>query len=179
MSLLPHSFRGDVATSKILIICASFHHGNTRRIAEAMANEIGATILLPDEVGPAQLDDYDLVGWGSGIYFGMHAESLRRLAASLPPKPRQVFIFSTAGLPFLRSWFHAGLRGTLQGRGCTVLGEFSCRGWDTVGPLAWFGGIDRNHPNEKDLQRARSFASSLAACANSPQNFARGHRVTF
>jgi flavodoxin len=150
-----------VAASKTLIICVSFHHGNTRRIAEVMANEIGATILTPDEVSPEQLDDYDLIGWGSGIYFGTHAESLRRLATSLPSKPRQAFIFSTAGLPFLRSWFHSNLRGTLLARGCTVLGEFSCRGWDTVGPLAWFGGIDRSHPNEKDLERARSFAHFL------------------
>lgn len=158
------------AAAKTLIICVSFHHGNTRRVAEAMANELGATILTPDEVSLELLDDYDLVGWGSGIYFGTHAESLRRLAASLPSKLRQTFIFSTAGLPFLRSWFHSSLRGTLLARGCTVLGEFSCRGWDTVGPLAWFGGIDRNHPNEKDLQRARTFASSLAVSAIQPQS---------
>lgn len=150
-----------MVTSRTLIICVSFHHGNTRRVAEAMANKVGATILTPDEVRPDQLDDYDLVGWGSGIYFGTHAESLRRLAADLPCQQRQTFIFSTAGLPFLRPWFHSGLRATLIARGCAVLGEFSCRGWDTVGPLAWIGGIDRNHPNEKDLQRARSFAHSL------------------
>jgi flavodoxin len=152
----------EFAAFKTLIICVSFHHGNTRRIAEAMAEEMGATILTPDEVRPNQLDNYDLIGWGSGIYFGTHAESLQRFATTLPRQPRQTFIFSTAGLPFLRSWFHSSLRTTLQSRGCTVVGEFSCRGWDTVGPLAWFGGIDRNHPNEKDLQRARAFASSLA-----------------
>ena len=55
----------ESAGAKTLIVCVSIHHGNTRRVAEAMANEIGATILTPDEVGPEQLDDYDLVGWGA------------------------------------------------------------------------------------------------------------------
>ena len=151
-----------MATGKTLIICDSVHHGNTRRIAEAMAEEMGATVLTLEEVHPEQLEDYDLVGWGSGIYFARHADSLHLLAKNLPLQPRQVFIFSTAGLPFLRSWFHSRLGATLRSRKCTVVGEFSCRGWDTVGPLAWFGGINRHHPNDKDLERARSFARSLA-----------------
>ena len=151
-----------MASGKILLICFSAHHGNTRRVADTMAEEIGATVLTPEQVAPAQLDDYSLVGWGSGIYFSRHSDALIRLAKSLPTQPRNTFIFSTAGLPFLRWWFHSSLRSTLKSRGCTVAGEFSCRGWDTVGPLAWIGGIDRNHPNEKDMKRARSFVRSLA-----------------
>jgi flavodoxin len=148
-------------TGKTLLICFSAHHKNTQRVAEAMAEEIGATILAPAEVQPELLEDYDLIGWGSGIYFSRHADSLLQLAKNLSQKPRNAFIFSTAGLPFLRWWFHTSLRNALRSRGCTVMGEFSCPGWDTVGPLSWIGGIDRNHPNETDLQRARSFARSL------------------
>lgn len=147
-----------IVTGKTLILCVSMHHGNTRRIAEAVAEETGATIVTPDEFHPEQLDGYDLVGWGSGIYFGRHAESLRRLARALPRHPRKTFIFSTAGLP----WFHASLRRILQLRGCTVVGEFSCRGWDTVGPLSWLGGIGRTHPDEADLRRACSFAAEVS-----------------
>jgi flavodoxin len=150
-----------MSASSTLIVCFSAHHGNTRRVADAMAEEMGAAILTPEQVRPEQLDDYELVGWGSGIYFSRHADSLIRLARSLPPKPRATFIFSTAGLPFLRWWFHSNLRSTLKSRGCAVMAEFSCRGWDTVGPLAWIGGIDRNHPNERDLQKARAFARTL------------------
>jgi flavodoxin len=152
-----------MTTSKALIICDSRHHGNTRRIADAMAEAIGATILAPDQVQPETLNDFDLVGWGSGIYFGRHAQSLCQLARRLPHQPRKTFIFSTAGLPLLQAWFHASLRNALRSRGCTVLGEFSCRGWDTVGPLSWFGGIDRNHPNADDLRRGSSFAQDMVA----------------
>ena len=151
-----------MASGRVLIICFSSHHGNTRRVADAMAMELGATILAPEKVHVEQLEEYDLVGWGSGIYFGRHAASLIQLAKSLPQQPRNTFIFSTAGLPVLRWWFHSSLRRALQSRGCKVVGEFNCAGWDTVGPLAWFGGIERKHPNEKDLQRARAFARSLA-----------------
>ncbi|MCE9526058.1 MAG: flavodoxin family protein [Planctomycetales bacterium] len=157
-----------MASGKTLIICFSAHHGNTRRIAEAIAEVSDATVVTPEEVQPEQLQDYDLVGWGSGIYFGRHADSLSRLARSLPQQPRKAFLFSTAGLPFLRWWFHSSLKATLKSRGCEIIGEFSCRGWDTVGPLAWIGGIDRNHPNERDLQRARSFAKSLVNRSKSP-----------
>ena len=150
-----------MADLKTLVICSSVHHGNTRRIAEAMAEVLGAEVLPPEEVAPERLDEYDLLGWGSGIYFSRHADGLCKLASQLTQRPRKAFVFSTAGLPLFRFWFHGSLRRTLKGRGCTIVGEFSCGGWDTVGPLAWFGGIDRNHPNEADLQRARTFAKSL------------------
>jgi len=41
------------------------------------------------------------------------------------------------------------------------VGEFSCRGWDTNGWLEKIGGINKGHPNEKDLERARRFAERL------------------
>lgn len=157
-----------------LIILVSWHHGNTRRVAEAMAEVLAARIVTPEEVRPEQLDDYELIGWGSGIYFGSHATSLRQLAGTLSTRSRSAFLFSTAGLPCLRSWFHAALRQQLRDRGCRILGEFSCRGWDTVGPLAWFGGIDRRHPDEKDLERARDFARSLTATGDFGSESARG-----
>ena len=40
---------------------------------------------------------------------------------------------------------------------CPVLGEFSCRGYDTFGPFKLVGGIAKGHPNARDLERARKF----------------------
>jgi flavodoxin len=46
-------------------------------------------------------------------------------------------------------------------RGFSITGEFSCKGWDTVGPLKLFGGINKGRPNEDDLEEARVFARGL------------------
>ncbi len=146
---------------RVAIVCASIHHGNTNKLASVFAEELDAELLTVEEARGRSLSDYDLVGLGSGIYFGRHHQSLRLLVNSWDTPPRTVFLFSTAGLPFLRLAQHASLRRKLRKRGCRVISEFCCRGWDTVGPLWLFGGINRRHPDTRDLERARQFAQRL------------------
>ena len=38
-----------------------------------------------------------------------------------------------------------------------VLGEFSCKGYDTFGPFRLVGGIAKGHPDAADLEDARRF----------------------
>ena len=42
-------------------------------------------------------------------------------------------------------------------KNCPVLGEFSCKGFDTFGPFKLVGGIAKGHPDEQDLSNARRF----------------------
>lgn len=70
-------------------------------------------------------------------------------------------MFSTSGLPFFLKAWHAPLKSLLGRKGFEVVGEFSCRGFDTWGPLWLTGGLNRNHPDEMDLERAREFARKL------------------
>lgn len=147
---------------KTLIICTSVHHGNTRKIAEAMAGAIGAELKEPKDVDPGSLGLYDLIGFGSGIYFGKHHQSLFTLVGSIPVHPQPVFVFSTRGSPFGRR-FHEPLNSCLSEKGCTIIGEFSCRGYDTYGPFKWIGGIARGKPDEKDLADAVVFARGMVS----------------
>lgn len=144
------------------IVCVSPHHGNTAKTARAMCDAIGARLLSVEQAASGSLADYDLVGFGSGIYYARHHRTLRNLVDSLTSIPRHVFLFSTAGLPFLSGFYHWSLRRRLAARGCTVVGEFCCRGWDTFGPLILVGGINRSHPNALDLERAAAFVRSLS-----------------
>ena len=48
-----------------------------------------------------------------------------------------------------------------QAKGCPVLGEFSCKGYDTFGPFRLVGGIAKGHPNPRDLEKARTFYQEL------------------
>ena len=46
-------------------------------------------------------------------------------------------------------------------KGCPVLGEFSCKGYDTFGPFKLVGGLAKGRPSEKDLEKARAFYRGL------------------
>ena len=57
---------------KSLIVLYSYHHNNTEKIAKAIAPIIGAEIKTPDKVTLDELAEFDLVGYGSGIYGAKH-----------------------------------------------------------------------------------------------------------
>jgi len=144
-----------------LIIYVSIHHGNTKKVAKIMAETLNAKLVKSWEIKPEQLTKYDLIGFGSGIYYWRHHWALFKLIDNLPQmKGKKAFIFSTAGInvPFIN---HRKLRSALRKKGFEIVGEFSCRGWDTNGWLEKIGGISKGHPNEKDLERARRFAEKL------------------
>jgi len=148
----------NIKSATAAIVCASVHHGNSQKIAAAMAESLGAVLLTVEEARGMEPSQFPLWGLGSGIYFGRHHRSLLQLVDSWNQGPAAAFLFSTAGLSFLSPLQHSALRRRLQRKGTRILGEFCCRGWDTVGPLWLMGGLNRRHPNEADLQRAREFA---------------------
>jgi len=61
---------------KTLIIYNSTHHGNTKKIAKVMTEILNAELVKSDEVDITTLSKYDLIGFGSGIYYGKHHKSL-------------------------------------------------------------------------------------------------------
>lgn len=152
----------------VAIVYASVHHGNTRKLAELLAEELSADLYTVDEIDDADLTQYDVVGLGSGIYFGRNHTSLLKLVDSWQQSPGKAFIFSTAGLPFLKCFQHVSLRRRLLTKGCEVVAEFCCRGWDTVGPLWLIGGINRKHPDQGDLNRVAEFGRRLQASLSAP-----------
>ncbi|WP_246207005.1 flavodoxin domain-containing protein [Tsukamurella spumae] len=52
-----------------LVICASTHHGNTRKVADRIGGVLGAAVVTPAEVTAEQIDAADLIGFGSGVYW--------------------------------------------------------------------------------------------------------------
>lgn len=158
---------------KSMVIVCSYHHGNTEKVAGRIAEVLGARMVSPQKVDPKELEEYDLVGFGSGIYDGAHHKKLLDLAHSLPPaKGKKAFLFSTDGMPrflmksgaALRSKMlqdHAALRETLQAKGYAVVGEFSCAGHNTNSFLKYFGGFNQGRPDAGDLERAAGFARGL------------------
>jgi len=149
---------------KALIIYISVHHGNTERVAKVMANILDADLLQMKQVDASVLEQYDLIGFGSGIYFGKHHKSLLDFVDMLPMlRNKKAFIFSTSGLrkiQFIHN-FDKPLKEKLQRKGFDIIGEFSCRGLDTYRATKLVGGVNKGRPNAEDLKQAEDFASGL------------------
>ena len=151
-----------VTIMKTFIVCFSYHHKNTDKIASVLAKSLDAEVKMPGEVSPQDFSEYDLIGFGSGISFGKHYKVLLDFANKLPAvTKKKAFIFSTSGQTGKTSKFHQKLREALQSKGFDIVGEFNCAGFDTYGALKIFGGIKKGHPNEDDLKQAEAFALSL------------------
>ena len=149
---------------KALIIYISVHHGNTEKVAKVMANILDAALLEVKQADASMLAQYDLIGFGSGIYFGKHHESLLNFADELPMLGnKKAFIFSTSGLRKIRFIhdFDEPLKEKLQRKGFDIIGEFSCRGLDTYRATQLVGGINKGRPNAKDLKQAEDFARRI------------------
>jgi len=149
---------------KTLILYTSVHHGNTEKVVKAMASVLNADLLRVEQADENVLAGYDLIGFGSGIYFGRHHESLLNFVDRLPMlRNKKAFILSTSGLRRIRPIydFDKPLREKLQQKGFNIIGEFSCRGFDTSRAAKIIGGINKGRPNAKDLQKAEEFARGL------------------
>jgi flavodoxin len=145
---------------KIGIIYKSVHHGNTKRIAEVMAGSLDADLLDLKDVKVDVVKDYDLIGFGSGIYNRKpHKELMKFVEGLNNVNDKKAFVFSTSGRDKLE--FNSRLKEELTGKGFKIIGEFSCKGFDTWGPFKLIGGLNKGKPDEEDFKSAESFANSL------------------
>ncbi len=144
---------------KSAIIYISVHHQNTLKIAAAISDELAADLLQLSSVTSDKLEQYDLIGFGSGIYFGKHHEKLFELINGMNIKEKNTFVFSTSGSGNEKS--NSVLINALISKGAKVEKSFSCKGYDTYGVFKWIGGIAKARPNNNDIEKAREFARSL------------------
>ncbi len=157
---------------KCLIVVYSYHHGNTQKVAEAMAKVLDAQVKSPRQTNPEEVPTYDLVGFGSGIDSGKNYKELLDFANKLPQvTDKKAFVFSTSGIPVgisgqqrveqYTSKCHTVLKENLQSKGYTIVDEFGCAGFNTNKFLKYFGGINKGRPNDEDLKLAEEFAAKL------------------
>ncbi len=148
---------------KKLIIYASTHHGNTKRVAKEMGAFLNAEVVSFSQVKREDIYNANLVGFGSGVYFRKFHEEMINLIEELPKMDgKKVFLFSTHGTSIsLFNKSHSHIKKILKRKNVSIVGEFSCPGFDTYGILKLIGGINRNRPNEEDIKKARNFAKGL------------------
>ena len=162
---------------KSLLVLFSFHHKNTEKIANVLAKVLDAKIKTPMQIDPEELQEYSLIGFGSGIYDGKHHKGLLDLADRLPQvTDKKAFIFSTSALTGEAKVAkdHSPLKERLESKGYTIVDEFNCPGWDTnsdydsgivlaavSAAVKLIGGLNKGRPNAEDLRNAEEFAQNL------------------
>jgi NAD-dependent dihydropyrimidine dehydrogenase PreA subunit len=142
-----------------IIICENRYHGNTMKIAEAMAFTLNCEIASPKDAVTLDLSNYKVVGLGSGIFFTSHHPSVMGILDHLHPG-QKVFIFSTHGAPYLGK-YHNSIKEKLGERGLELIGEFSCKGYDCTGPFIIVKGVNKGRPNENDQRKAMKFIADI------------------
>jgi len=145
---------------KSLIVVFSYHHRNTEKIAQVFVRELSAQRVSPLQFDPAEVQKYDLVGFGSGIDSDKHYLPLLNFTEKLLlVVGKNAFIFSTCGNPFDEQKYaakcHSALREKLVSKGYTIADEFICKGFNTNVFFKYFGGINKGKPDAQDLKSGK------------------------
>jgi flavodoxin len=145
-----------------LIIYNSIYYGNTEKIAKAIAKCFEASLVTPQKVDIKIFLQYGLVGFGSGIYYNKHHQSLFDIVEKIPSVNNiKAFIFSTNRDGMTDG--HKLLRDTLREKGFSIIGEFACKGFEDWRAMKVVGGkgINEGKPDEQDLKNAEKFGLDL------------------
>jgi flavodoxin len=154
----------SIGSPRTLIVLSSYHHKNTEKVGRAMAAAMDADISSPQDIRVDDLERYDLIGFGSGIYDAKHHLAILDLADRLPEvEGKAAFIFSTSAIMGERkvAGDHSALREKLSGKGYRIVDEFACKGYNTNSFLKYLGGMNKGHPDAEDLAEAGRFARRL------------------
>lgn len=142
---------------KTAIVYHSSHHGNTKKVVQAIAQGRDVTLIDASAVKCADLIGYELIGFASGIYFGKFHTDVLEFAENNLPEGKKVFFLSTYG----GSSNTKAIEEVVKAKSGQIVDQFGCKGHDTFGPFKLVGGICKGHPDETDLKNACQFFDGL------------------
>lgn len=145
---------------KTAIAYYSNHHGNTKKLVDAIASQHDVTLIDVTKIKTADLTDFDCIGFASGIYFSSFAKQLLTFAEKNLPEKKKVFFINTCGFQSPVVYFDA-IRKISKAKCCRELGAYQCLGYDTFGPFKVMGGIAKGHPDEDDIEGAVRFYQKI------------------
>ena len=144
---------------KTAILYYSEHHGNTKKLLDAIAAKNDVDLIDVTKAGSADLAGYDRIGLASGVYYTSFAKPLLAYARERLPEGTPVFYIYIHGAP--KGDFLGAVRKVTEAKGCKELGAYRCMGFDTFGPFKLVGGIAKGHPTEEEIAGAVAFYESL------------------
>ncbi len=144
---------------KTLIVYYSAYKKNTEKIAECMAEQFGGDLVHTKDYNENDINNYDIVGFGSGVYNQKMHPSIFKAIEKSNLKNKKTFVFSTSAVG-IKKYNNDAIK-LLLDKSAKVVGSFSCRGFFTTKFLDIFGGTAKGHPNNVDFQNAEKFAGSI------------------
>lgn len=141
------------------IVYYSEHHGNTKKLLDAIAAKHEVELVNVLEKPDFDLNGFDRIGFASGIYYSTFAKQLLKYAGEKLPDGKEVFFIGTCGAP--RKGYYNAIRKITDEKNCKCLGEYTCLGFDTFGPFKLVGGIAKGHPTEQEIEDAVKFYEGL------------------
>ena len=119
---------------KTVILFYSRHHGNTKKLLDAIAAaDPDVDLVDVTTAGKTDLSGYDRIGIASGIYYSSFAKQVLTFAKENLPEGKPVFFIYTHGAP--AGSFLKGIRTVTESRQCKEIGAYRCQGFDTFGPF--------------------------------------------
>ncbi len=140
---------------KTAIVYCSQHHGNTKKLLDAVAAQGDVALIDATASQDAGLSDFDLIGFASGIYYQKYHPSVLKIAQEQLPAGKKVFLMYTYGIK--RPSYADAIAKIVREKGAELLGEYGCPGFDTFGPFKLVGGIAKGRPNADDTAEAVRF----------------------
>lgn len=144
---------------KTAIVYYSKHHGNTKKLLDAIAEKHEVTLIDMSDNPTTALSGYDRIGFASGIYYSKFQKVLLKYAEDHMPEGKETFFIYTYGAE--KKGYTSAIREAVSKHNAKVLGEFGCFGFNTFGPFKLIGGIAKGHPDNDDLNNVLKFYESL------------------
>ena len=139
------------------IVYASVHHGNTEKLVKRIAEECRVDLIDAIKQKNADLSNYDMIGFASGIYYSKFHQLILKFSEENLSVDKKVFLICTYG----GSANYKSIEQILNKKHASVVGKFGCKGYDTFGPFKLVGGIAKGHPDEEDMKNAVDFVKGL------------------
>ena len=141
---------GRLQKTRVVVFYSS-KTGNTKKVAEAIAEEMGVEAIEASAVGTGfNMKKCDLIFAGSGNYKRAPADEMVEFLEGLrPADDRYGVVFGTAG-GSNRAHLEK-MKEILEKKGVRMLGEWCCPGQE-------YEMKNKGRPNEEDLAEAREFA---------------------
>ena len=158
---------------KTMILYRSKHHGNTKKIVDAIAaaypDDVDTVdVATLDKGQTVDLSEYPLVGVASGIYYGEIDRDLARVLQN--SLIEGTFVFSLLTYGGESKWYGKDIDGICRAQRANYLAGHGCAGFDTWGPFKLTGGMNKGRPNEDDLADMVSWYRNLVQGYGEPLN---------
>ena len=144
---------------KTAIVYYSKHHGNTKKLLDAIAEKYPVTLIDAIENPTPDLSGYDAIGFASGIYYSKYHKSVLKVAQNIPAG-KKVFFLHTCGAQ--KEGYFKSIEAAVFDKQTENLGGYECFGFNTFVPFKLIGGLAKGHPDSGEINGAVKFYEQIS-----------------